>query len=77
MTSTRLIMGRAPRSRYRLRMEKLAEVAESDRPKGAANLAKGPSARATKAAARAASLGPILAQIEAKGRRSLTLWHVP
>jgi len=49
------------------RMEKL----EVDRAKGAANLAKRPSARATRAAARAASLGPVLAQIEAKGRRSL------
>jgi len=52
-------------------MEKLADVAELERPKGVANLAKGPSARATKAVAHAASLGPILAHIEAEGRRSL------
>jgi len=34
-------------------------------------LARGPKARAAKAAAHAASLGPILARIEAEGRRSL------
>jgi hypothetical protein len=55
-------------------MEKLADVSELDRTKGtlfAVSLSKGPSARATKAAARAASLAPILSQIEAEGRRSL------
>jgi hypothetical protein len=52
-------------------MEKLADIAELDRAKGAAHPVKGPSARATKAAAHAASLRPILAQIEVEGRRSL------
>ena len=52
-------------------MEKLADIADLDRAKGAAQPAKGPSARATKAAAHAASLRPILAQIEVEGRRSL------
>jgi hypothetical protein len=36
-----------------------------------AGLAKGPAARATKAAAHAVSLEPILVRIEARGQRSL------
>jgi len=54
-------------------MRDQTELAELDRPRTArsAGLAKGPAARATKAAAHAVSLAPILIRIEAGGLRSL------